>query len=98
MTVQWLNDNGMDSTWRKKRFGKSGNHHRWFQVPVAARRKQTTKRKSVQTKPLKTQKKKKTQRMRPGMYVEGFSLLGSSKKHQKIYNCCEKEPQVSQCC
>ena len=80
----------MDSTWRKKRFGKSGNHHRWFQVPVAARRKQTTKRKSVQTKPLKTQKKKKLNECVPGCMLKVFRYLGLQKNIKRFTTVVKK--------
>lgn len=87
----------MDSAWRKKRFGKSGNHHRWFQVPVASRRKQTSKRKSVQIKSFKkkssnkkTQKKKKLNECVPGSMLKVFRYLGLQKNIKKFTTVVKK--------
>ena len=92
LDVDWLNENGMDSDWRSRTFGKYKNESPWFRVPVCASGKQSSERKISKPSKKKTTSKKKFKKKLsvntcvPGSLLKVFSYLGLQRNINKMKN------------
>ena len=92
LDVDWLDENGMDSDWRSRTFGKYKKESPWFRVPVYASGKQNSERKISKPSKKKTTSKKKFKKKLgvntcvPGSLLKAFNYLGLQKNINNMKN------------